>query len=465
MASQTGFNPAAWSIQGNSYNFLSTYDIIKREVDPTIVKRYGNQRLTDIITQLGNAVETGNILYEHYEEDRIMPKIKATTAGAAAGVVATFTLSATTPAQIFALAQYSPYLTTTTPTYNAGVPVRPGDTIMIPAQSGANTAATLTEYQVLTVNTTAGTFTAQPTDPAIVTPAIGTAIEMIIVGSAFGEGSDKAISLTEGFLHYQNNTQIFKDSFKVTGTVNAMADNYGGVDYTVHGEASAYTRFANKNELALLVGDAITNATLADVYQTTPIKKTKGLIPEILDNGYIQGYSLLTGFGVTEFENLTTNLDLLKGATENYIFDGLALSMNIDRQCRDLFKNGAISYGAINGDQNKALAVEFNSLSVGNYTYHKRTVPVFTDLQTLGAVGFNFPNEGMVVPADAMKDPKSGSKISSLRRRYLKGREMEVIPVDNKRVGDGTDTYQVDYYSEQGLEVMGAGRFAYIVTQ
>lgn len=465
MAAQNVYNPGAFSIQPLGRNFVSTYDMVKRQVTPFIVKRFGSQRLTDLITLKGDAVETGNILYEHYEEDRIMPKIKATTAGAGAGALATFTLAATTPAQIFALSQFNPYIATSPATYNAGVPVRPNDTIIIPAQSGANTAATLTEYHVVAVNTTAGTFTAYPVDGTVVTPAIGTAIEMIIAGNAFGEGSNKSVSLKAGYLHYENNTQIFKDRIQVTGTVRESANLYGGIDFTIDGEAEAYTRFANTKELALLIGEKITNTTLATAYQTTPIKKTKGLINEILDNGYIQGYSTLTGFGVAEFNNLVTNLDLLKGSMENYMYVGLALNLNMDSQLRDLFKNGAISYGSFAGDKSKAVSLDFDSLTTGNYTFHKRAMPVFTDLQTLGAVGFNFPNEGLVIPGDAVNDPMSGEKISSLRRRYLKNREMVVEPVNNRTNGDGTDTFEVNYLCEEGLEVMGAGRFAYIVTQ
>jgi hypothetical protein len=78
-----------------SYNFVSTFDAIQPDKDDDLTRRFGRQRLSGIMDMFNLKKPTTNIKYEHFEEDRLYPKVKATNAGAGAlGGAVTFDVEA-----------------------------------------------------------------------------------------------------------------------------------------------------------------------------------------------------------------------------------------------------------------------------------------------------------------------------------------------------------------------------------
>ncbi len=462
MSQAANFVPGGYGVPAG-YNFVSTADLVQRHVDPKLVQRYGSQ-LLNMLSNLGYKKPVDNaLIYEHYEANRIMPKITASVSSTSGGALATFTLTSTSPVQQFAQSQYSPYVATSPATYVAGIPVRLNDVIQMFASTGVSSGANAVQAIVVGVNAIAGTFTAYSVNNATI-PTL-TDAEITIVGKAFGEGSVNSTPLATLSQKYTNTLQTLKEAFEITGTLNKILLYPESKTFEIKGEEDAYARMENYRELSLLLGQSISNTNIANQFKTTPVVTTTGLIPTILANGVVQGYSPSLGFGVNELMALTTQLDTQKGSEENLMKVGLNLSMIIDTNLGDYFKNGAISYGFFGGKE-KAVDFQFKSMNMGNYTFHKGRINAFTDLQTLGAANAPYRYEGMVMPAEGMNDSMSGDAISAIRVRFQPGREMLTTYRDLREVSDdGRDVIRVDYLATVGLEVMGANSFAYIKQQ
>lgn len=469
------FTPGGYGID-TSYNYVSTYDIHMAQWANKLVPRYGNQLLTDLFGQYGKKIAVSGLEYNHAEEDRIMPKIKATTAGAGANAAATFTLASTTPTQNVSLPQASPYIGTTLT--SQGVPVREKDLLLIRPSSGTASLSTYIWASVSSVNTSAGTFVASPIVSGESIPAISTAQEIVIFSNAHGEGSGQPASFSTRVKTYTNNLQIIKENYKISNTEKDVEiwfevtgeNGKTGKVFTIKGEGDTYKRFLNQRELGMLIGKKMTNTTLADVYSANPVKMTNGLLPEIIANGTNSTYSAISGWTITDGYNLVKAMDKEKAAKENWLMAGINLSINIDNEMRTTFQNGGIQFNSFNGSQEQAVNLAFSSFRLGEYTFHKKTYDVFNDVQTLGAVGYNFPNEGFVIPMDKVRDYTKGASMpmaDSLRIRHLAApggddsRDMNHVAVNMFNV-TGEDAYDCRYASEIGFEGFALNRFAYI---
>jgi hypothetical protein len=247
------------------HNFLSTQDVLSPEIDATLTERWGSEVLFGLLHDVGASKVSQNSEYSHYESDRRMPKILATaTAGGSAGAGATFTLdgSAVTTVGL----NKSPYYASNTAT-NKGMPVRKHDTLLIPPQAGTTKFSTLIFAYVSEVDSTAGTFVAIPFDKTVTMPAIATASEIVVYGNAYGEGDIDGESMTTTVSKYTNNTQILRDTFKISGTAASekLWFNVGGSWYwTVKQEVDLNRRFNNFKELTMLTSKKIENELISD---------------------------------------------------------------------------------------------------------------------------------------------------------------------------------------------------------
>lgn len=454
------------------WNFIAAYETHKIDVDPELALIHGSQSLVGLMAFVGNEKPTESIEYTHFEEDRIMPKVKATCPGGGNAANVTFTLVAAAKTTISY--DNSPYGATTT---EQAIPVRPGDTLLIKPGSGTISASTYIHAYVVSVNKSAGTFIATPFLGTESIPAIATADEIVIYGNVYGEGSGQPDSRSSTTTKYENNLQILKGTFDISGTEKEMllwinVPGPGGTSapyFSIKGEGDELKRHLNYVELSLLIGKQITNVTnIEDINAAagTPIRTTAGLIPEILANGITQNYSSITGFTLADLKVLVKELDKQKGSKYNLMKCGIDLSMQIDDELGDRFKNGGISYGNFQFDEAKRVALEFDLFSEGGYSFAKSTYDVFNDLQTLGASGFNYSKEAIILPMDdrMVTINRNRVKVPSLRIRYIEGRKVKTTYVDRFQV-DGVDKFQINYLSEMGFEGTGLNRFAYLKLQ
>lgn len=471
MAISLPFQPGAYGVRGE-YNFVNSLNVHRPEYDEELTYRYGNQGLYGFLTMIGAEKAVSSLKYSHFEEDRSYPKIKATTAGAGAGAAATFTVDA---AATDSISQQDPYLGSTTK--DIIVP-RVNDTIMVKPASGTTSAGDYIKCIVTSVNKSAGTFVASPIISGESVPAIAAAQEIVIYGSAHGEGSGQPESMNSTVSEFSNTLQLIKENYKITGTEKDQimwfkakgANGKSGYFWKLKGEKDTYDRFMTKKELTMLLGEQLTNATLADVFAANdePVTLTEGLIPFMLgSNGNQINYSKTSGFDKENMNTLVKTLNKQKGSKVNMLVAGMDLSIQMDETLADHNVAGAISYGSFSMDQDAARNFQFGSFAIGGYRFDKKVFDAFNDLQTLGAEGFGFSQEAMVIPMDKKMDKGSNEMTQSLRTRYLVGdngeRYDDVAVVDKFRTGDnGEDAFEVRYKSACGFEGFAANRFAYI---
>jgi hypothetical protein len=436
--------------QATSYNYVSTADLVnggttanlihQRDVDEQLIKRYGDQGITGLLELHGAKKECTNNLFEHYEEDFIHNGFTADVA-AATGNQGTLTINGDDD---------------TAAGYTA---LRVGDLIQ---NAGGNM------YLVQS----------RTNDLTWMVQLVGTAetatlasSEFAIIGNAWAEGKSQPDGLTPRVHHYQNYTQIIKETFEVTGS-EATNITYiktdGGYLWYLKGESDTHKRFQDYCELVCVLGPNGAGAETVDTGNGGDrVYLTEGLLPFIEAKGQSMdlGSSAIT---MADFDAAVKSLDKYRGAKEMALYAGINLSLDIDDllAAQGAYASGGANYGTFANNKDMALNLGFNSFSRGGYTFHKKTYDLFNHPALLGADGFNYNGYGMCIPMDSSKDAKSGAKIPSLRMRYKAAngysREMEHWLTGSavlKNKTNQTDTLQCNYRSERGFEGFAPNRF------
>jgi len=453
-----------------NHNFVSYYEAHEPDIQEELVQRYMNTIIGFLdFTDAKKATNAAE--FSRFEKDRIMPKIKATSAGAGAGAQATFTVAA---ASKVAIPSAAPYDTSATPD-GLTMPIRLNDLIMIKPASGVVSSGSYIKCIVDSV-TNNTQFKATPIKTGESVPAIGTADEIVIYGNAHGEGSVFNAPMSTTATKFTEKLQIIKHRLRVTGTEGLVKEWYkdtsGNKRFQVKGEGDSYAQFLNWMDMNLLVGEELTNTTVASAFQATgtPIALTRGLLHAILDAGNVLNYSSISGLLIADMYDYNIIIDANKAQKKNLWMVGIALDQQMDVELGDRFKDGAISYGSFTMEQEKAVNLAFQKARIGVYEYDKRCMEAFNDVQTLGADGFGYKYEGFTVPAGATKiagGSEKGMMAASLRKRYLAGegksREMVIKYYDGVSTGDdGDDIEEVRYMAHVALEAQALNQFGYM---
>jgi hypothetical protein len=457
-------------VRRGDYNYVTTMDLHKPEYDSELTEAFGDQMLTGMLQMIGAEKGVSALEYNHFEEERIYPKIKASTGGGtgSGSFPATFTIETGDVTTVPENA--SPYGGDTVT--NITVP-RKGELILIKPQSGVASADSYVRAIIESSDAVARTFVASPLDTSKPIPAMSTQ-EIIIYGNAHGEGSGQPAARQTKVNKVTNNLQTFKGTYEVTSTERDMLawidfkgkDGKTGKVYYLKGEADEYKNFMSQKELNLLLGEKLSNTALSNSFAGTPLALTQGLIPSILANGNISSYSASTGWDKQDAEALVKVLDKQKGSKNNLIAPGIDLSIQIDNTLADYKSGGSITYGNYTFNEDAKVNFQFDKFAISDYVFSKKKFDTFNDLQSLGAAGYGFSNEAMVIPMGMTKDAGSGEKTNHLRLRYLvnpetgeRNQRSEII--DNFAI-TGTDTYSVFYKDNCGLETFAMNKFAYI---
>jgi hypothetical protein len=464
------FNTGALGTATN-HNFVSYYEAHEPDISNELVQRYANSMI-GFLDFTNSKKSTDALEFSRFEKDRIMPKIKATTAGAGAGVQATFTLDASVQIDIPSAAPYDP---TAAPDAKATT-VRLNDLIMIKPASG--TASYGTYVKAIVDGVTGYTsFTATPIDITASIPAIAAADEIVIYGNAHGEASGYQAPMSTKATKITEKLQIIKDTHRVTGseglTKKWFTQKSSGVaKFMVEGEGDSYARFMNTMDMNLLVGDELSSKTVADAFQATnnPIALTNGLLTQINGSGNILNYSSVSGLTIDDLYDYNVEIDKNKAQKNNIMMTGIILDQQVDQELGDRLKSGAITYGEFKGDAEKAVNLSFQKVTLGSYSYDKRCMESFNDIQTLGADGFGFPYEAFTLPSGSVKvagGAEKGAKVASLRKRFLAGngksREM-LVDYFNARTmsNEGYDYEEVRYLAHVAFEAQALNQFGYV---
>ncbi|MDB4433400.1 hypothetical protein N9166_01550 [bacterium] len=452
-----------------TYNYVSSLDLVqnlhKPEIDSEFVRRYGDQNITGFMEMQGYMNPVSAIEYSHYEDDWLHETVKVASQSAAGGSgEVTFVINTTPPSNVFTTnAPNSPYISTATESF---VTPRVQDIVMF----SDRTLGLVTAVDPATPN-----FVVYPLDAGTAIPTTSTADEIVIIGNAHAEQSGQPNSRNGRVNLYTNNLMIKKSTNTVSGTEAGVQtwievpDKNGRMGYLWYFESGyqEYRRFMNECEMTMLLGEKITNTGLANLAGQETVTVTEGLLPFIENNGNTVGYSSITGFTLADLDNAVKTLDREKGAKENTIWAGINLSLGMDDTFMNLMQDGAISYGAFSGSQEKAIDLQFSSFKRGNYQFHKKTYDLFNDQKTLGAVGQEFPDIAMVIPVGNVAEGKTKMMVPSLRMNYLEGkgngysRDMEewLTGGANGVYNTATDEINMHYRAHRGFEGFAGNRF------
>lgn len=456
------------------HNFVSFYDMHEPDYDNKLYRRYGKQTLGGLMELAKATKGSKSIEYNHWEEKRFHRLIKATCSSGAAGAAVTFTTDSSAKISV---TQASPYAgSVTSDTFNA----RANDIILIKPASG--TTASWGNYIaaiILSVNKSAGTFSAQPLNSADAIPAISTADEIAIIGNAHGEGSAQPAAVSHSAEKFTNNMQIIKETHKITGTekfqklwFDTDESGRGGQKYFIKGEGETWVAFNNSCELQMMLGQKLSNTTLSNTFATagTPLATTDGALTEINSKGVNRTYSAFSGLTLADFRDHVVDMNAEKAGTDNLMLNGIKLDIQMDEELEDATSNGAITYGNFTFDSEKKINLGFTGFKISSYTFNKRSMEVFNDKQSLGASGYGFKWEGFTLPTSMAKiagGEEMGDMVPTLRLRYLEGRNgdnrsMRVTPFDGfENADNGEDSFEIRYLAQKGFELTAGNTTSY----
>lgn len=452
------------TVRIGDHNFISSMDLHRPDNNSELINPF-NKTLTGFMKMAGAMKATTQAEFSHYFEERLMPKVKVTCAGAAADTQATFTIHADSKVTS---AQYSPYDTSIATTV-VSIPIRKWDLIKI--RPAAGTMASTGAYINCVVLSVSGTtsFVARPTDSTKAIPAIASAQEVIIYGNMYPEGSGFQAGLQTRVGKRTEYAQIIKHKMSVTGSekVKARWVDAEKTKATLPGETNAYNQFLTLRDRVYLVGEALSSTGLATLFadgtqSATGAVATNGLFTQASTGGQVLNYSNITGVTLANIRDFNVLLAKNGGQMKNQLSVGINLDQQLDVELGDRMANGAITYGNFTFDQEKAIALNFAKFQVGSYVYDKRCLEALHDVQTLGADGFGYSYEGVVTPLEntkALGGEDKGQSVASIRMRYLaKGSDSRESIVNYwegmKYSAEGTDQDEVRYMTESGVEAI-----------
>ena len=431
--------------------YLSAVDLLNTfEVETNLLDRYstfGGSKLMNFMEDQGNYELTAQDVYYHGEKNwlYLAQKISAVAVGTAGtGTAGSVNI-------------------TIDPTSIDGVPaVRVTDLLMF--------AGNVQGY-VTAVNTTTGVIAVQPqagmtAAALVIVAAVGTYFS--ILSNAQIQGSSNIESYKSKPLMFQGNVQIFREAFTANGSAMSNESYFtskgGKPYYYLTQEVDAAMRLRLKIEMGLLYNNA---GSFSDTTGGgNAVAVSQGLIPLIQQDGINYATSVGGQFGITDFEQLNLAMDAENAGSEVNFWVGNELAMQVQNSLTNSMKEGAVTYGAFGaGGKERAIELGFDSIRLGQRTFHIQTLGSLYHPQITALPGMNNASTGFILPTDKMVDTVSGSKTASVKLRF-------------KKQGDGTDrryrfgkiNFDINlkdetttgYMAEVGLQVMGRNRLAYI---
>ena len=419
-------------------DIVSGFDIHKPEIMNTLFSRFGDQGASyfQLIRSMGFEMPVANDVYGHFEENHIHEIIhsKEIVVQPAVGANITFTLD------------------TQDLDANNNYYVRLYDVMLFPNEVTGS---------VITIDVTvpaAPTVTVRLNEITDQFPALTAGEELVIISSAFSEGSGQPDGALSGTWEYDNDAQIIKETIGVTGsemvnqawvTVTTMGQALPA--FYFKGQIDIDYRMALKIDGALLWGKRSTNV-ITDTVTGRPIKTTEGLIPYIRRVGNEQT-SVDGAFTVDEFDEMSNTLD--REFAGNYILGllGISLHQDIENALVTYFQNTNIQFAkqATNDvlfKSNEALSasVNFTYLTKSERTFLLKRMGSFNNKKLAGADGYTARKMGVFMPINKKKDPVSGNMVDAFGTRYRAlgkySRRMEVWQVGG--AGDGLKVTDID---------------------
>jgi len=319
--------------------------------------------------------------------------------------------------------------------------------------------------------------TMNPVDAAVVGAKIG------VFSMAFAEGGvgyDKVVMpKTKTFTA---NVQHFREDFKVTSSEQGnkswvefknVAGLPGGPDgttgfYFIKAQADAYDTFMFKRALGLLTNHGNDEEIIVNSDEPG-VRTTRGLIPHVKQYSQRMDYATKPTMGT--FDTMIRLLNKNHSDQDNICLMGLDFALVLKDFGTDLMKNGGVLYNSSNGQAMDSVALGFNvwEFPTTGYRFHFKALRDLAHADTTGLPGFSYPGMAIVCPTNKRKDPVSGEQFSPVCIRYKTQSgdgargwyKMWETGAYAQRATDDKLERRLHLASEEGTQVMGAGRFIF----
>jgi hypothetical protein len=446
-----------------SNNFVSGFDLNKRQVYEKLIARYGDQGLEFIMMLMGMGWENTCSVktIEHFEDDWISPsfQVNAGSAGSAGAAVTIVINSASINSD------------------GQSVPVVK-DVIEFPGVGGVNPV-----LGMITAKSGAN-LTVVPLKAASSIPAVTAGQTLIIQTNANAEGSFQMNPKARGAAIYQNSFQIVKADIEATGSEmttdswiqQAPDGSKVGPWYNLALNMDLDFRMAKAIQGALLVGQEIDNPLALDPDTATMPTGTKGLFPTLNDVGIQHPY---VTFGIADFDTIERSIAKVYGGTTTACLFGIDLDIAVENTLKTYFdftnidyireKNNNMLFG---GEKGMAAAVGFSYLEKAKRAFAFKRFDTLTDPQSFGADGYSYTSRGVMFPLKPKNKVElaggGSAMIPSIRVRYKAqgdySRKMEVFNSGSANaakwgVTNTKDVRSFHQRAEIGLETFGANSF------
>ncbi len=457
-------------------DIISSFDIHKPEKLNNLFRIRGDQGMGYfmLLKSLGFERSVANDEYGHFE-DRFTHDtfiVGANSAAGAAGATVTVTINANSFDQLGANYYLYP---------------RKWDVVLLQTNNG-EIQAQITD--VVNNNNGTGTVDLTPSQLTDAIPALVTGQEIIITSDAWAEGSGQPDGALSGTDEYKNYVQIVKETMTATGSemtnqdwFDTLTDGEGEnkkiIGYYIKGQLDLDYRMALKCTNALLFSQLTTNTNTDLIDTTTPTqarpKTTEGLIPAIRRAGNVEPYTVGL-FSTAKFNKIDKILDREFAGMDVTGLLGIDLSHEINDVLVDYFKDTGVDYTTKNvfgGDAGLAASVDFRSLKTsGGRVFHFQRMGQFNHPKIGGAASYRFPQMGLFLPLNKMKDKKSGDMIPSIGSRYKAlgqySRKMEVWDVSGAGSGRKVTANDLANFYQRahiGAHHIGVNRFVLLDPQ
>ena len=291
-------------------------------------------------------------------------------------------------------------------------------------------------------------------------------------GSAKSDGQNQPDSMISKPLPFSGKTQIIATNYSTHGSAAAneswVQTRSGNWYFYYRGVEQAIVRHKMAIALTILMGESslglVDDENPDDV--TMPVRTTQGIELRMTQNGNPISN---TQFDFTEFESINTLLDenfapeqfavwmgnLLKNAWDNVLLDRnfYDATANYGMFHNAILQGGTTQWGEGDAKQ-KAIDLNFTSIMRGVRSYHVKQEKTLYYKNVTGGPGQPYPDMGLFMPVDMVRDPSSGEYYNSVAIRYKSSdREDRMTEewVRDKRTDD-FDKFRFNHLSEIGWQ-------------
>ena len=255
---------------------------------------------------------------------------------------------------------------------------------------------------------------------------------VVWVSAAKADGTPQPGSMISKPIPYSGQVQIIPTNYTTHGSAAAnkswVETKSGNRLFYYRGVEQAVVRHKMAIVYALLIGQesvGLVDPAHEDGAGNNGVRTTSGLDERMRNDGNIGSAAAFT-FDELQLK-INKKLDEMYAPEEYFALVGNQLKYQIDNVLFDRnITNTTPAYGAfatdnfVSGGAGKDMAVNYNfdSAKLGARTFHFRQEKALYYPQITGAPGKNYPLTGYFLPADQIRDPKSGEWYDSMCVRF-----------------------------------------------